>query len=325
MVGGGSEGALGAPRGAQARKGENPGGSGGLSPPTREGPPQPHRPQRVDVDEASGVGGFVVPLHIHAAERKAQSLGWGGHRGAWSSFWGRERMQVVLELAAPHISACCHSSPAVGISGQGPCQSLGKRLWGPHWLSLVSPGPARDTTPSSPPWSLMCIITLPPCALAPSKDARPVPELSPGYSCPMPGRGQCPEQGTLPEDTPSTTGGFVATGTPVQCQAHPSASPKAAATRQTPTPMLPTSPKNTSRFPETANLKGGRGGGEIKQKKERVYNDFTSPDGLQKNLCAFIFAHSSGSDLLYNYVTFYLLCRGISTQLCLSQLSLGFL
>lgn len=61
------------------------------------------------------------------------------------------------------------------------------------------------------------------------------------------------------------------------------------------------------------------------KKKERVYNDFTSPDGLQKNLCAFIFAHSSGSDLLYNYVTFYLLCRGISTQLCLSQLSLGFL
>lgn len=48
---------------------------------------------------------------------------------------------------------------------------------------------------------------------------------------------------------------------------------------------------------------------------------FTSPDGLQKNLCAFIFAHSSGSDLLYNYVTFYLLRRGISS----SATSRGFL
>lgn len=58
----------------------------------------------------------------------------------------------------------------------------------------------------------------------------------------------------------------------------------------------------------------------------RVYNDFffffTSSDGLQKNLCAFIFAHSSGSDLLYNYITFYLLRPAFPALLPLAASSL---
>lgn len=64
-------------------EGEGPrGGLGAFSPPSGRVPPPPHRPQRVDVDEAGGVGGLVVPLHVHAAERKALSLGWGGPGGA---------------------------------------------------------------------------------------------------------------------------------------------------------------------------------------------------------------------------------------------------
>lgn len=58
----------------------------------------------------------------------------------------------------------------------------------------------------------------------------------------------------------------------------------------------------------------------------RVYNDFffffTSSDGLQKNLYAFIFAHSSGSDLLYNYITFYLLRPAFPALLPLAASSL---
>lgn len=56
----------------------------------------------------------------------------------------------------------------------------------------------------------------------------------------------------------------------------------------------------------------------------RVYNDFffTASDGLQKNLCAFIFAHSSGSDLLYNYITFYLLRPAFPALLPLAASSL---
>lgn len=55
----------------------------------------------------------------------------------------------------------------------------------------------------------------------------------------------------------------------------------------------------------------------------RVYNDFfTASDGLQKNLCAFIFAHSSGSDLLYNYITFYLLRPAFPARLPLAASSL---
>lgn len=49
---------------------------------------------------------------------------------------------------------------------------------------------------------------------------------------------------------------------------------------------------------------------------------FTASDGLQKNLCAFIFAHSSGSDLLYNYITFYLLRPAFPALLPLAASSL---
>lgn len=50
---------------------------------------------------------------------------------------------------------------------------------------------------------------------------------------------------------------------------------------------------------------------------------FTSSDGLQKNLYAFIFAHSSGSDLLYNYITFYLLRPAFLTLLPLAAFLAG--
>lgn len=84
VVGEGSGGALGAPRELKPRRGRALGVLGAFPPQSGRVPPQPHRPQRVDVDEAGGVGGFIVPLHVHAAERKAPSPGWGG-RGA--AFW----------------------------------------------------------------------------------------------------------------------------------------------------------------------------------------------------------------------------------------------
>ena len=66
----------------------------------------------------------------------------------------------------------------------------------------------------------------------------------------------------------------------------------------------------------------GGGGGLHCGKKEFTMNFFFLPPLTStENLCAFIFVHSSGSDLLCNYVTFYLLCRGISS----SATSRGFL
>lgn len=54
-----------------------------------------------------------------------------------------------------------------------------------------------------------------------------------------------------------------------------------------------------------------------------IFFFFTSSDGLQKNLYAFIFAHSSGSDLLYNYITFYLLRPAFLTLLPLAAFLAG--
>lgn len=194
-------------------------------------------------------------------------------------------------------------------------------------------GPARDTAPNFPPGSLACSITLPPRALASSRDARPVPEVSPRFGCPMlgrdiaPGRGHCPRQGSGAGGDPRHRWGLWLRR-PVP-RRNTESIPLLKGGSHPPDPnsngfLHPQNTRLISQKPQTFKEELG---GEIKKekKKERVYNDFTSPDGLQKNLCAFIFAHSSGSDLLYNYVTFYLLCRGISTQLCLSQLSLGFL
>lgn len=67
-------------------------------------------------------------------------------------------------------------------------------------------------------------------------------------------------------------------------------------------------------------LKVGAGVGE-KVGTELTMIFFLPPLTVCRELCAFIFAHSSGSDLLYNYVTFYLLCHGISS----SATSRGFL
>lgn len=134
---------------------------------------------------------------------------------------------------------------------------------------------------------------------------------------------QCPGQGSGAEDA-LTPMGFMATVASASLSTSLSKG-----SSHTPNPssddfLHPQNTRLISQKPQTLKEEV-EGNKEEEEKKKRVYNDFTSPDGLQKNLCAFIFAHSSGSDLLYNYVTFYLLCRGISTQLCLSQLSLGFL
>lgn len=64
----------------------------------------PHRPQRVDVDEAGGIGGLVVPLHVHAAERKAVSPLWGRGFGLCTGIAGR------LELHG-------HEQPGHGTMG----------------------------------------------------------------------------------------------------------------------------------------------------------------------------------------------------------------
>lgn len=62
------------------------------------------------------------------------------------------------------------------------------------------------------------------------------------------------------------------------------------------------------------------GGGGVETEFTMIF--FTASDGLQKNLCAFIFAHSSGSDLLYNYITFYLLRPAFPALLPLAASSL---
>lgn len=202
---------------ARAGKGKSPGGAGGFPPSSERVPPRPHGPQRVDVDEAGGVGGLVVPLHVHAAERKAPSLGWevlegDGGGGSWGCLLGWERTQVIPEPAASPgpVPAVAPSSVAGGCGGLRAGSPLApgeeargrrsSRATGPP--RRPSPGPAGDTAPNFPPGSLACSITLLPRALASSRDARPVPEVSPRFGCPMlgrdiaPGRGHCPRQGS---------------------------------------------------------------------------------------------------------------------------------
>lgn len=64
------------------------------------------------------------------------------------------------------------------------------------------------------------------------------------------------------------------------------------------------------------------GGWGVETEFTMIFFFFTSSDGLQKNLYAFIFAHSSGSDLLYNYITFYLLRPAFPALLPLAASSL---
>lgn len=63
-----------------------------------------------------------------------------------------------------------------------------------------------------------------------------------------------------------------------------------------------------ARFPETA-----KPFSFFKLKKNHGEFTMILPPlkGCRKTSWVFIFAHPSGSDLLYNYVTFYLLCEGI--------------
>lgn len=87
-----------------------------------EVPPGPHRPQRVDVDEAGGVSGLIVPLHVHAAERKAWSLGGDVPGGVCMELpFGKGKDMGLRSQLLPLRNLLV----GAGASGQGPSQPVG--------------------------------------------------------------------------------------------------------------------------------------------------------------------------------------------------------
>lgn len=145
---------------ARVRKGMSPGVLGAF-PPIGEGPARPHRPQRVDVDEAGGIGRLVVPLHVHAAERKAPSLRWDS-RGELGQPVGKGDDVGDPRPGCSQLLLPPHPLVAAGGSGQGPCQPLEKGTWlrsscpqAPQALPETQPqisllGPSRASAPFLP-------------------------------------------------------------------------------------------------------------------------------------------------------------------------------
>lgn len=147
------------PEGGQGRApgcwGLFPHGGGSHSPP---------RPEGVDVDEAGGVGGLVVPLHVHAAERKARALPWDSG-GIGAALWEGTPDLAALPCCCPLIhwrlrGAQVRSLPAPGEGAHGsamprlhrPCQrhspkipSLASHVH--HHLSSSWSGTARGCSP----------------------------------------------------------------------------------------------------------------------------------------------------------------------------------
>lgn len=101
------------------------------------------RPERVDVDEAGGVGRLVVPLHVHAVERKALSLPWGN----WGCPLGREKIWGDPDLAA--LSCCCPPHRPGGCGGlrTGSLPAPGE---GSHGSGAAMPRPCQRHSPKFP-------------------------------------------------------------------------------------------------------------------------------------------------------------------------------